>query len=112
MGIQKREQLKSMLVKKFKNKYKLDDNKFLDQKIGSFVKTEKLTEDNLKKLDEQIESYAKEIDNQDNVSVKSYRSNRSHISNVSKTSSVKPKQEMIRDDVSIASSNYTLNSHQ
>jgi len=54
-NIQKREKLKSMLVNKFKSKYGIsgDDQRLADE-VSQFVKTEKLTEENLKRLDEKI----------------------------------------------------------
>jgi len=54
-SIQKREKLKSMLVNKFKNKYGIqENNQKLTDEVSQFVKTEKLTEENLKRLDEKI----------------------------------------------------------
>jgi len=54
-SIQKREKLKSMLVNKFKNKYGInEDNQKLTDEVSQFVKTEKLTEENLKRLDDKI----------------------------------------------------------
>ena len=56
LDIQKREQLKGMLVNKFKLKYGNKPNvaKYIDNEVGKFLKNDRLTEDNLKRLDDKI----------------------------------------------------------
>jgi len=51
--IQKREQLKGMLINKFKLKYgdKQNLSKFIDNEVQKFLTNERLTEANLKVLD-------------------------------------------------------------
>lgn len=57
LDIQKREQLKGLLINKFKVKY--GDKgpqlaKYIDNEVQKFLKNDRLSEDNLKKLDERI----------------------------------------------------------
>jgi len=57
LDIQKREQLKGLLINKFKVKY--GDKgaslaKYIDNEVQRFLKNDRLTEDNLKRLDERI----------------------------------------------------------
>lgn len=61
LDIQKREQLKGMLVNKFKLKYGNKPNiaSYIDNEVGKFLKNDRLTEENLKRLDDKI---AKESD--------------------------------------------------
>lgn len=56
LDIQKREQLKGMLITKFKNKYgdKPQIAAYIDNEVQKFLKNDRLTEDNLKKLDDKI----------------------------------------------------------
>jgi len=56
LDIQKREQLKGMLVNKFKLKYgdKPQIAKYIDNEVGKFLKNDRLNEDNLKRLDNKI----------------------------------------------------------
>jgi hypothetical protein len=56
LDIQKREQLKGMLVNKFKLKYGKNPNigSYIDNEVVKFLKNDRLTEDNLKKLDDKI----------------------------------------------------------
>ena len=56
LDIQKREQLKGLLVNKFKLKYgdKPAISKYIDNEVQKFLKNDRLTEDNLKRLDERI----------------------------------------------------------
>jgi hypothetical protein len=56
LDIQKREQLKGMLVNKFKLKYgdKPTLSKYIDNEVQKFLKNDRLTEENLKRLDERI----------------------------------------------------------
>jgi len=67
MEIQKREQLKGMLINKFKLKYgnKPDLNRFIDKEVVKFLANDRLTENNLKNLDNKI---SKEADNRDKKS--------------------------------------------
>jgi len=56
LEIQKREQLKGMLINKFKVKYgeKPALSKYIDNEVGKFLKNGRLTEDNLRNLDTKI----------------------------------------------------------
>ena len=56
MDIQKREQLKGMLISKFKLKYgdKPQLSKYIDNEVVRFLKNGRLTEDNLRNLDTKI----------------------------------------------------------
>ena len=56
LDIQKREQLKGLLVNKFKVKYGDKPNiaAYIDNEVQKFLKNDRLTEDNLKKLDDKI----------------------------------------------------------
>jgi hypothetical protein len=56
LDIQRREQLKGMLTNKFKLKYggKANVSKYIDNEVGKFLKNDRLSEDNLKRLDEKI----------------------------------------------------------
>lgn len=56
LDIQKREQLKGMLINKFKLKYgnKPTIGKYIDNEVDKFLKNDRLTEDNLTKLDNKI----------------------------------------------------------
>lgn len=60
MDIQKREQLKGMLVSKFKLKYgdKPQLNSYIDNEVARFLKNGRLTEDNLRNLDTKISKEA------------------------------------------------------
>ena len=60
MDIQKREQLKGMLVSKFKLKYgdKPQLNNYIDNEVARFLKNGRLTEDNLRNLDTKISKEA------------------------------------------------------
>ena len=64
LDIQRREQLKGMLVNKFKLKYgnKPEFCKYLDNEVTKFLKNDRLTEETLKKLDEKVsmESYLRD----------------------------------------------------
>ena len=87
MDIQKREQLKGMLVNKFKIKYgdKPQLSKYIDNEVARFLKNGRLTEDNLRGLDSKISKEAdlrdkKEAildDRKSNASARSRQSNRS-----------------------------------
>ena len=54
--IQKREQLKGMLINKFKLKYgdKPNLSKYIDNEVHKFLTNDRLTEANLKNLDNKI----------------------------------------------------------
>lgn len=56
LDIQKREQLKGLLINKFKVKYgdKPTLSKYIDNEVQKFLKNDRLTEENLKRLDEKI----------------------------------------------------------
>lgn len=56
LDIQKREQLKGLLVNKFKLKYggNATLQSYIDNEVQKFLKNDRLTEDNLKRLDEKI----------------------------------------------------------
>ena len=89
--IQKREQLKGMLINKFKLKYgeKPNLNKFIENEVQKFLTNDRLTEANLKNLDSKI---GKEADNRDKKSailaeVRSQRSVSAY-SNASRKSAV------------------------
>ena len=63
--IQKREQLKGMLISKFRNKYGQGDGSlqaYIDNEVLRFLNSNRLTETNLKSLDEkiQLEKYTRE----------------------------------------------------
>jgi len=60
MDIQKREQLKGMLVSKFKLKYgdRPQLNNYIDNEVARFLKNGRLTEDNLRNLDTKISKEA------------------------------------------------------
>lgn len=56
LDIQRREQLKGMLINKFKLKYgdKPNISKFIDNEVAKFLKNDRLSEENLKRLDDKI----------------------------------------------------------
>ena len=60
IDIQKREQLKGMLISKFKLKYgeKPSLSKYIDNEVTRFMKNGRLTEDNLRNLDSKISKEA------------------------------------------------------
>ena len=64
MEIQKREQLKGMLINKFKLKYgnKPTISRYIDNEVQRFLANDRLTEGNLKNLDTKI---GKEADNRE-----------------------------------------------
>ena len=69
MDIQKREQLKGMLVNKFKVKYgnKASLGKYIDNEVVRFLKNGRLTEDNLRQLDVKISKEADLRDKKENI---------------------------------------------
>jgi len=69
LDIQKREQLKGMLTNKFKLKYGSNTNvaAYIDNEVGKFLKNDRLTEENLKKLDNKIMREAELRDKKDAV---------------------------------------------
>lgn len=77
--IQKREQLKGLLINKFKVKYGSSQglDKFIENEVQRFLTNERLTEASLKNLDSKI---AREADNRDRKSqvLDDYKSQRSH----------------------------------
>ncbi len=56
IDIQKREQLKGMLINKFKLKYgdKPTISKFIDNEVAKYLKNDRLTEETLRNLDSKI----------------------------------------------------------
>lgn len=64
LAIQQREQLKGLIANKFLEKYNAKNKPqytaFVDKQVNEFIKNEKLTEDNLKKLEQRIQSYSKQ----------------------------------------------------
>jgi hypothetical protein len=68
LSIHKREMLKGLLVNKFRLKYAQDQEKhpnlqnYINNEVSKFISNERLTEDNLKHLDDKI---AKEADTRD-----------------------------------------------
>lgn len=69
LDIQKREQLKGLLVNKFKVKYgdKPTLAKYIDNEVQKFLKNDRLTEENLKKLDDKILKEAELRDKKDDI---------------------------------------------
>ena len=69
LDIQKREQLKGLLVNKFKVKYGDKPNiaSYIDNEVQKFLKNDRLTEDNLKKLDDKILREAELRDKKDQI---------------------------------------------
>jgi len=61
LAIQQREQLKGLIANKFLEKYNAKNKPqytaFVDKQVNDFIKNEKLTEDNLKKLEQRIQAY-------------------------------------------------------
>ena len=54
LNIQKKEQLKGLLINKFKLKYGDKAEKLITSEIDKFLKNDRLTESNLVKLDDKI----------------------------------------------------------
>jgi len=54
LNIQKKEQLKGLLITKFKSKYGNKAEKLISNEVSKFLRTDRLTETNLVKLDEKI----------------------------------------------------------
>lgn len=70
LDIQKREQLKGLLINKFKVKYGDKGQglaKYIDNEVQKFLKNDRLTEDNLKKLDDRIFKESELRDRKDNI---------------------------------------------
>ena len=61
LDIQKREQLKGLLINKFKHKYGNKPNvaSYIDNEVNRFLKNNRLTEENLKNLDDKINKESK-----------------------------------------------------
>lgn len=60
MDIQKREQLKGMLISKFKLKYgdRPNISKYIDNEVARYLKNDRLTEESLRVLDSKISNEA------------------------------------------------------
>ncbi len=69
MDIQKREQLKGMLICKFKLKYgdKPHIAKFIDNEVVKYLKNDRLTEETLRNLDSKIMKEVQLRDKQQNI---------------------------------------------
>lgn len=69
LDIQKREQLKGLLINKFKVKYGNKQNiaTYIDNEVQKFLKNDRLTEENLKKLDDKINKESHIRDKQENI---------------------------------------------
>lgn len=69
LDIQKREQLKGMLVNKFKLKYGNKPNmaKYIDNEVSKFLANDRLTEDNLKRLDNKLLKEAEIRDKKESI---------------------------------------------
>lgn len=69
LDIQKREQLKGLLINKFKVKYGNKPNvaSYIDNEVNKFLKNDRLTEENLKKLDDKINKESKIREKQDAI---------------------------------------------
>lgn len=69
LDIQKREQLKGLLVNKFKLKYgdRPQISKYIDNEVEKFLKNDRLTEDNLKNLDGKILKESELRDKKENI---------------------------------------------
>jgi len=69
MDIQKREQLKGMLINKFKLKYgdKPQIGKYIDNEVARFLKNDRLTEANLQNLDTKINKEVNLRDKKDDI---------------------------------------------
>lgn len=67
--IQKREQLKGMLINKFKLKYgdKANLGKYIDNEVHKFLSNDRLTEANLKNLDTKIGREAQQRDKKSQI---------------------------------------------
>lgn len=81
VGIQKREQLKGLLTNKFKLKYGAKAMPMINNEVGKFLNNERLTEENLRKLDDKIGREAELREKKEDVlsdhrSVKSGKSSR------------------------------------
>ena len=115
LDIQKREQLKGMLISKFKLKYgdKPQLNKYIDNEVARFLKNGRLTEDNLRSLDTKINKEADLRDKREAIlddrksnagSVRSQRSGRplSHMSG--RSAGARAQDDDARSQRSVASS--------
>ena len=107
--IQKREQLKGMLITKFKMKYgnKPELSKYIDNEVHKFLANDRLTEANLKVLDSKI---GKEADNRDKKSailsdIRSQRS-QSAYSQKSKVSAAKSRGGLSAADLNRLQAEY------
>ena len=73
LKLQEREELKGLLINKFKKKYG-NEGGFIDKEVENFMKQETLTEANLQKLDDKIKKKAE--NDQKSVSVRSETKNK------------------------------------
>lgn len=69
LNIQKREQLKGLLINKFKIKYGDRPNvaAYIDNEVQKFLKNDRLTEENLRKLDNKIMKEAEIRDKKETI---------------------------------------------
>jgi hypothetical protein len=86
LKLQEREELKGLLVSKFKAKYGKEST-FIEREVDNFIKNETLTEANLRKLDDRIKNQGGPVPPKRASSVKS-ASNRSAASARSKASAI------------------------
>ena len=91
LNIQKKEQLKGLLINKFKLKYGDRAEKMISNEVTKFLKNDRLTENNLMKLDERIGKQNEKNQRADDIlsdhrSQKSAGSKRSHVSKASNAS--------------------------
>lgn len=93
LNIQKKEQLKGLLINKFKLKYGDKAEKMITNEVSKFLKNDRLTETNLVKLDEKIGKNNEKSDRaqdilSDHLSQKSNKSNKSKRSQLSRPHTV------------------------
>lgn len=71
LNIHKREMLKGLLINKFRNKYGLDKKPhlqgYINNEVNKFLSNERLTEDNLKRLDDKIGREAENRDRKETI---------------------------------------------
>ena len=106
MDIQKREQLKGMLISKFKLKYgdKPQLSKYIDNEVVKFLKDGRLTENNLRNLDTKISKEAELRDKKEAI-LDDRKSNAGSARSGARPTSLGPRKDNKDDDVkSVASS--------
>ena len=109
MDIQKREQLKGMLINKFKLKYgdKPQLSTYINNEVAKFLKNGRLTEDNLRSLDTKISKEADLREKREAI-LDDRRSNagsvRSQRSGRALSGALRPKDDDARSQKSVASS--------